>query len=96
MTNVTNFNILKASKAAWENSAGGTGWVFAQVVIIFFPSIAIIIRSQNAIAASFVQLLITLFMHYYGWLHYYVWRTSYIIIILLIAFSLAHSWLSKR
>ena len=95
IANESSFQLLNASRTAWEMSAGSIAWDVAGAFIILLVPIAIWTRSQNAVAAAFGQLTITLFMHYYGLVPGYIWTGSYVLIILMIAFSMVQ-YIRKR
>ena len=95
IANESSFNLLNATITAWQSSAGGIAWAFAGTFLILLVPIAIWTRSQNAVAAAFGQLTITLFMHYYGLVPFYIWTGSYVLIILMIAFSMVQ-YIRKR
>ena len=97
INDTTQFNPIKASVKAWELSAGnGIAWDLATATIILLVPTAIYLRSQNYVAAAFGQLLVTMFMQYYGLVSKYILVPSYIMIILMIALPIAFKWMAKR
>lgn len=96
IVNESMFNLFIASKDVWESSAHGYGWMIAGTFIILLVPIAIWSRSQNTIAAAFGQLLMTVMLHKYKLVPLPIWTSSYIMIILMISFSVVLYFYKKK
>ena len=96
IANESSFQLFNASITAWQNAASGYAWWIAGSFIILLVPIAIWTRSQNTIAAAFGQLLVTMFMHYYGLVPGPIWQASYVLIVLMIAFPMMLYFIKKK
>ena len=97
LNDTTNFNILKASQAAWTNNpaTGDFSWILVSTMIILLVPSIIYIKSQNLIASIFATILISNFMNHYGWLPTVVYWPITALCIIGLGYSFVHYWKSK-